>query len=355
MKTYEEQAADILRKAQTVRKKRAGAGTLIAVAVVAAVIAGVWFTVPSAQKPVLPTQTTNEPTAAPTETPTGSLPQPTAPAVGPDKSAPPTEPAAPALSSEIGYEPRWEEKDAPSRWTAFQRDGREYSVTGTPVDPALAEDPLWDVTLLGYDAYAEQTHEFAATAKKIRNVNPDAAVEVELEDGNTYVYYDPWYEPATLGDFLRDLNLREYIRFGEAYEDLLRADGSWTRRVYADDTVGDSLIRERLLNAETLENQGWNAFSGVQLWSVRVDVPALGIQNLGLWLTADGMLVTNVLGSAKCFYIGTEQAEAFMSLYRENVPYTDETQPPTTAPPLPEGADAPVAVTEAVCGGYIPE
>ena len=67
------------------------------------------------------------------------------------------------------------------------------------------------------------------------------------------------------------------------------------------------------------------------------------------------MLVTNVLGSAKCFYIGTEQAEAFMSLYRENVPYTDETQPPTTAPPLPEGADAPVAVTEAVSGGYIPE
>lgn len=335
MKTYEEQAADILRKAKTVRKKRASAGTLIAVAVVAAVIAGVWFTIRSVQKPVLPTQTTNEPT----ETPTGSLPQPT----------------APALSSEIGYEPRWEEKDAPRRWTAFQRDGREYSVTGTPVDPALAEDPLWDVTLLGYDAYAEQTHEFAATAKKIRNVNPDAAVAVELEDGNTYVYYDPWYEPATLGDFLRDLNLREYIRFGEAYEDVRRVDGSWTRRVYADDTVGDSLIRERLLNAETLENQGWNAFSGVQLWSVRVDVPALGIQNLGLWLTADGMLVTNVLGSAKCFYIGTEQAEAFMRLYRENVPYTDETQPPTTAPPLPEVADAPVAVTEAVSGGYIPE
>ncbi len=335
MKTYEEQAADILRKAQTVRKKRASAGTLIAVAVVAAVIAGVWFTIRSAQKPVLPIQTTNEPTETPTE------------------------PTAPALSSEIGYEPRWEEKDAPGRWTAFQRDGREYSVTGTPVDPALAEDPLWDVTLLGYDAYAEQTHEFAATAKKIRNVNPDAAVAVELEDGNTYVYYDPWYEPATLGDFLRDLNLREYIRFGEAYEDLLRADGSWTRRVYADDTVGDSLIRERLLNAETLENQGWNAFSGVQLWSVRVDVPVLGIQNLGLWLTADGMLVTNVLGSAKCFYIGTEQVEAFMSLYRENVPYTDETQPPTTAPPLPEVADAPVAVTqgssEGYCAGVIPE
>ena len=45
--------------------------------------------------------------------------------------------------------------------------------------------------------------------------------------------------------------------------------------------------------------------------SISVDIPILG-RNSSIWLTEDGYLCTNILGTGKAFYIGEEKVAEFI-------------------------------------------
>ena len=52
-------------------------------------------------------------------------------------------------------------------------------------------------------------------------------------------------------------------------------------------------------------------------------MPELGYNNQALWVTEEGYIVTNILDSAKAFYIGPENAKDFVDYMFDNLPHTD--------------------------------
>ena len=125
-----------------------------------------------------------------------------------------------------------------------------------------------------------------------------------------------------------ELDLKNTLVFGAGYATLRNADGSATFMKYADSD--DAILWNGLLADENLQNEPDRSF-GAQRISFSANVPALGYVNKGLWITEDGCVVTNLLESAKVFYIGPDAVEAFVAFLRENVPF--ETQENMTFAP----------------------
>ena len=87
------------------------------------------------------------------------------------------------------------------------------------------------------------------------------------------------------------------------------------------DDFDDGIIWERLLSDTSQSITG--AYTGIELIDISVSIPELGYKNQALWVTEEGYIVTNILDSAKAFYIGPEKAKAFVEYMYNNVPYTD--------------------------------
>ena len=80
---------------------------------------------------------------------------------------------------------------------------------------------------------------------------------------------------------------------------------------------------ERLLADESIPNEP-DADWGSEVIGFSANVKALGIVNHSVWLTENGYMVTNILDTAKCFYIGPDAVSAFMDFMRANLPYEEQ-------------------------------
>ena len=351
MRAYDEEAREILAKAENVRRQNRRRNAAVGTALGLALLLAGGFAIRNALLPHnvgegridLPGQTqTNAPTAPAIGTPTeaGTI-DPEAPTEagtaipevpteeGPETvtNEPQTAATAPpetAPVGEIAIEKRWDEKSAPEKYPALRVNGREFTVQTRPLDAAFVGEVLFTATLTGQDLYTDEIHTLDAEARRIAGVDPNAGVAVTLEDGLTYAYLDPWFRTATLGDLIAALSLRESAAFGDGYATLHDGNGT-VRRVYLD--FDDALIWDALLPDPTTPNLAadgnWENWSP-SLVGIGIDVPRLGIENHSLRLTEDGHLILNVPGAAAVWHVGPEKAAAFMRYLNENVPYTDE-------------------------------
>ena len=358
MKTYKQDASEIMargkaayRKKQTAR--RALLGTVAGV-LVFAVALGIWKQTAPHIKNTSETSTTVAPgedeseaqteivtealteiltqgegaaTAAPTEAGTYALPE-SATGSESQTAAPPAQedPNAPATDiAETAVVPRWEEAPCYTQYPTLEYEGRTYQTTGVPIDPSLAGEALGEAVSLGYDEYAEEKHRQTVTVARIGNIAPQCAVCTVMY-GETYAYVNPNYVPATLGQFIADLDLKNTARFGMAYMTERMADNTYIFFRFAD--CDDAVIWNRLLADESVPNEPGAAY-GATLLSFRFDLPALGYENRALWLTEDGYLVTNILETAKAFSFSWP--DAFIDYMRLTVPF--EAQENATFPP----------------------
>ena len=224
-------------------------------------------------------------------------------------------------ASEIAPIPHWEEAECAYRFPALMYHGLEYSVTGKPIDTQYKGERIGAYELAGYDIYTDTDHAYTAEVYHITGINSDCAVAAELSDGKTYAYVNPGYVPQTLGQLISDLDLKNTAVFGMGYADFSDAQGHRHFLKYPD--FDDTVLWNGPLAEEDLTNDPEAAF-GIQRVSFSVSVPALGYENRGLWLTEDGYLVTNLLETAKAFYLGTDQVYAFMEQIKATLPYDEQ-------------------------------
>lgn len=275
------------------------------------------------------------------------------PSVLPDASSDGTSPATdvtvPDLlpagqGAEMYQVPHWNELSELQRFGSAEYNGKEYSACGHEVAREYFGEELGTVELKGYDMYTDTEQRAEVTVFAVKDVSPSCAVGVSFADGVCTVYHDPWYAPATLGQFIEDCGLQEYAVFGKAYAEYFDAERQY-HAVNFDD-FDDAAVWEMLLSDTDAENKPDIEPTGDKLADVSVGVTALGIENLALWVTADGYLCTNVPATLKCFCIGEENTKAFADYLYANVPYSDE------VPDFSAGdAGEPEAMTAAVNAG----
>ena len=305
-----------------------------------AMVAGVLLAQPwESEKPPILTDTvtaeqgadnTTTTTTAQRNDPDGNagVPVVTEPAIEPDNVAPTTTnqavittTVATPTEGGVWYEPTWEEKPVWQKFSHFERfDIGSYTVHEITVDKAMVEEYLEDVNLHGYDIYTETGYDIVGKVYRIKGINPVCAVALQYPDRTDYFpAVCSKYPPATLGQFINDLNLREHLRVGTVYHSYRDADGTIHDKEYAGLTV--EKVWEMLLGDESLRNeaddQNWQFLFDTKL-SIRIDMPLLGYQNISISLSENGYLRTNLLDTEKLFYIGEEKVDAFMAYVEEN-------------------------------------
>lgn len=245
----------------------------------------------------------------------------------PDHVAPPLPtggtPTTVATPTEGGvwYEPKWEDKPIWQQFPHFERfEIGSYTLRDVTIDKTMVEEYLEDVHLHGYDIYTETGYEIVGKVYRIKGINPICAVALQYPDRTDFFPATcSKYSPATLGQFIADLNLREHLRVGTVYHSYHDAGGTIHDKEYAGLTV--EKVWEMLLSDDALRNEydetDWQRQWNTKI-SIRIDMPLLGYQNISISLSEDGYLRTNLLDTEKLFHIGKDKVDAFMTYVEEN-------------------------------------
>ncbi|MBQ7089410.1 MAG: hypothetical protein IJN04_07210 [Clostridia bacterium] len=241
----------------------------------------------------------------------------------PDHVAPPiptggTPTTAAEWTPDIWYEQPWEEKPMWQRYPDFERfEIGNYIVYATTVDAAKVGEYLQDVNLHGYDNGTQTPYDEIGRIYRIEGINDTAAVALQYPGREDYFpAVNTKYSPATLGELIEDLNLRENIRIGTVYYSYHDENGRIHDRQYAGLTV--EKMWELLLSDPTLPNVADQPLDWTHKLAFRIDLPLLGITNLGIPLSEDGYIRIHLMGMEKIFHIGKDKVDAFMEYVEEN-------------------------------------
>ena len=244
-------------------------------------------------------------------------------ASAPDHVAPPkptggTPTTAAEWTPDIWYEQPWEEKPMWRRYPDFERfEIGNYIVYETTVDAGKVGEYLQDVKLHGYDNCTQTPYDEIGKIYRIEGINDTAAVALQYPGRDDYFpAMNTKYSPATLGELIEDLNLRENIRIGTVYYSYHDENGRIHDKEYAGLTV--EKMYELLLSDPTLPNVADQSIDWTHKLAFRVDVPLLGITNLGVPLSEDGYIRIHLMGAEKIFHIGEDKVNAFMAYVEEN-------------------------------------
>lgn len=301
--SFIEEAADVKQKNKRIFRYMSAAACL-ALAVIAGVLLSRSGFVPS---PTVGTQTTRESGMGDKNVPEIA----TSPAIQYEEE------------TEIAFISQWDDRTTGEKYTSLMLNGVEYSTMNTVISEDYIGSFVTDSAVTGYDIYSDKTYSVASETYSIKNISTDCAVAVKIGDENAYyVYVNVWYEPDTLGDFITDLDLKNTVVFRKAYIDkyeYTKLSTEHTQRVYAD--FDDSVIWDMLADVSEAENTEYN--QPYDRISVETDLPVLGYKNISFAVTPDGYIITNILNTQKCFFIGTQKYEAFAEYLEVNIPFKE--------------------------------
>lgn len=215
----------------------------------------------------------------------------------------------------------WDELSITGQYSELDFDGIRYSSRKAQISADMLLDKIGDYTTHGTDMINDIKYTKNAEVYPVKDISSECAVAVKLQGVDAcYAYTNPHYKPETLGDFIDDLNLREIISFGNAsYNYSKIIDDTYINEKVQFINVGDKVIWEKLLNDTKLKNiHSDEEFYGPSIISIRVDIELLGYENIGLWITEDGYMQTNILDTGKTFFIGKEKVAEITNYLLDN-------------------------------------
>lgn len=232
----------------------------------------------------------------------------------------------PAIETVTGAEmmicPKWEDRITSDKFPEVMLGETSYASQRTEIAAENIGEFMSDTVMSGYDIYEDKTYTTDAKVYSVNNISTDCAVAVRIGNEEVYyVYINVWYTPETLGDLIDAIDMKNTVSFGKAYKDYTDYDKKeFVSVVFAD--FDDSIVWNMLLTDTEVKNIEYDRFKEM-LISVSVDIPLLGYKNISLGVTKDGYIVTNIMSTQKCFFIGTEKAEAFEAYISENVAFKE--------------------------------
>ena len=228
----------------------------------------------------------------------------------------------PGTEIEMAIAPKWDDRITSDKYPELITGDSTYSSQRTEISPENIGEFITDAVMSGYDIYTDKTYTANAKAYAIKGISTDCAVAVEIGDEDKYyVYVNVWYTPETLGDLINSIDMKNTVFFGKAYKNYTDYDkNEHVSIVFAD--FDDSIVWNMILSDTSIKNIEYDRFEDM-LISLSVDIPILGYKNISLGVSGDGYIVTNIMGTQKCFFIGTQKAEAFDSFVTNNVAFKE--------------------------------
>lgn len=221
-----------------------------------------------------------------------------------------TFPATAATQHELAIARRWEEMVDSERFLEFKVGENSYHTRACAIDGAQVGARIGEVAITGYDIYTDSEKSTTAEYFEINGISTECAVAVRFPGAEEYyAYANYWYRPETLEDLISMLNLRENMTFGDFHTNYVYEDGCFEQVTFHD--PDDSIVWEYLLSDTSLPNVWEDPAWYISVMSIGVRIPVLGY-HVSIWLTEDGYLCTNILGTGKAFYIGEEKVAEFV-------------------------------------------
>lgn len=224
--------------------------------------------------------------------------------------------------AEMMLAPKWEDRITSDKFPEVMLGEKTYTSQRTEIAAENIGSFISDAVMSGYDIYEDKTYTINAKVYSVKNISTDCAVAVKIGDESVYyVYINVWYTPETLGDLIDAIDMKNTVSFGKAYKNYTDYDkNEHVSVVFAD--FDDSIVWNMILSDTSIKNIEYDRFQDM-LISLSVDIPLLGYKNISLGVSKDGYIVTNIMSTQKCFFIGTEKAEAFEKYISENVAFKE--------------------------------
>ena len=230
-------------------------------------------------------------------------------------------PDTPASSIATAPLPHWDELRLVDQYPSMDND---WTRTGAVLPAQVIGAYQKTVTLTGYDHYdPEAEHTIQAELFAVDGFSPACVLAVRYEGYEEYYcFVSHSYRPETLGQLWQDLNLTEQAQFSTAHYSYQKVYG-----LHANVTltgVTTALVEEQLIapcrDADNIHDDTlWLRLPAADELDLRIDIPLLGIQNMGLCIREDGYLTTNLLATGKTFFLGPERAQAFITGLKETL------------------------------------
>lgn len=210
---------------------------------------------------------------------------------------------------------KWEEKSITEKFYSVKFLENEYDARYQKIDESLIGENLGVAELMGYDTYTDSYYKTDANIYEIKGFPTKCTVALKFgKDTSYYPYINAYYRPQTLGEFMKDLNLKETVEFGSVwYED---KDDDYELIEFPD--VEDEAIWKILFDDETPKNVYKDGEYHVTIMTISVNMPVFGYENISVSISEDGCIITNIFDTGKTFYIGEEKVQKFASYVLKN-------------------------------------
>ena len=243
-------------------------------------------------------------------------------------------------STEAGYRvPHWEDMHVTTRFAEFEHPLGRFSTGAKAIDVQKLGASMGRVDLQGYDIYTDTTYTAEGEVFAIDGISTEFALALRFDgDEKYYVYRNVWFTPDTLGDLIDALSLGEHLTSQTVYYDYVNERGEHAKVEF--EGLSIDTVWQMLLSDRSVQNVYYQNLSYFAKMSISVSVPIVGIENVGIWVTEDGYLVTNIGGTGKAFDIGVERVNAFVNYVTENCQGYEIIYTYPSGYPVPEaGAD----------------
>lgn len=223
--------------------------------------------------------------------------------------------------------PKWDEKTITQKFSCVKYLNEQYDNNrNTKISSERIGKKLGEATLNGYDTYTKTTYSINANLYEVAEFPKKCVIAVQFEeDNNYYVYINSHYRPETLGDFVKDLKLKDIVSFGTVRYNYGYIDSKGKRQYEKIEfyDVDNEMIWKMLFNDLSLKNiykdsDKYRSDYLTQEITISVDIPLFGIKDISVSLTDKGYLITNIWETGKCFYIGEEKVQEFINYVIQN-------------------------------------
>ena len=234
---------------------------------------------------------------------------------------------------------KWDEMSISQQFIEVEYNNCKYTSRITKISSDKILKNIGNSILTGYDAYTKTTHSKKVELYSIKELSEECVIAVKFEgESDYYVYVNSYYKPATLGQFIDDLRLRENTSFKTIYYKYFeeKEDGNKEYKNIEFYNVDNNIIWQMLFNNLNLQNiysdndiGKYTSEKFSQSIEISVDIELLGYENISVSLTDKGYLLTNILDTGKGFYIGEDKVQEFLNYIKENydgyeIVYIDE-------------------------------
>lgn len=221
----------------------------------------------------------------------------------------------------LAYIKPWDKQSVSEQFSEVEIGDVMYNCRGVKISTDMLLDNMGNYTAHGFDEINQIRYTKSTSVYSVKDISSDCVVAVKFDDVEEYyVYINAHYTPDTLGELIEKVNLSKLLSFEDVslnYSEIF--EDTYINETVVFSNVSDEVIWQKLLSDTELKNvHSDENFYGKTIISIGVNIELLGYENIGLWISEDGYMQTNILDTGKAFYIGEKKLEEFRNYLLDN-------------------------------------